>query len=641
MRVRLALLMAVTAMTLALPAWAGEIHDAITAGDQARVAELLRANPDLIRAQNENAMHDYPLHTAASAGNVEIARLLLDAGADIDCGDTDESTPLHDAAVQRKREMVDFLISRGADVNRRDRNGAYALSFALSAGDSVIVDHILDAGADLNHLSRNGSGLMHYACTRGRWEVVDMLRARGEDINQADFEGVTPLHWAAYARDPQRVVRLIELGANVAAADTSGRTPLFNAAERGNLETARVLIEHGAAIDPVDHFGWAPLMGGLVSGNAELVQMLLARGADPNRTVWQGTPMAFVCLRHGDPGTLQAMLDAGARVTDREPDFDGTLLHAAAETGCSALVTPLLAKGADVNAKLVDGRTPLDIAVQYGHRGVADLLARHGAKGSRAPSDASSAAFTSAPRSGEAQVWYLGHSGWAIETRNHFLVFDYMPPEATPDQPNLLNGCIDAAALANKKVMVFASHEHGDHYNANIFQWRDQIPQITYVMGFRPPNATGYEYITPHESRTFDGVKITTIPANDSGEGFLVEADGLTLFHAGDHACRTRDLSGNYTPEIQFLAQRGARPDIAMLPVSGCNFGDQVAVKIGTEYTLETLQPKLFLPMHGGRQSTPRYRDFIQELGDRFPHSRTETLYCAGDHFMYRNGKVS
>ncbi len=78
-----------------------------------------------------------------------------------------------------------------------------------------------------------------------------------------------------------------------------------------------------------------------------------------------------------------------------------------------------------------------------------------------------------------------------------------------------------------------------------------------------------------------------------------------------------------------------------MLPVSGCNFGDQVAVKIGTEYTLETLKPKLFLPMHAGRTSTMRYRDFINELGDRFPQTRTQTLYAAGDHFIYRNGKVS
>jgi ankyrin repeat protein/L-ascorbate metabolism protein UlaG (beta-lactamase superfamily) len=636
------LLIALVITGISLPAWAGEIHQAITAGDRARVAELLRADPTLIRAQNENATRDLPLHTAAIAGNVEIARLLLDAGAEIDCGDRDESTPLHDAALLRQRDMLDFLISRGADVNRRDRNGAYALSFALSGGDSLTVQHILAAGSDLNFVSPNGTRLMHFAASRGRWEMVERLLARGDDINQADYAGNTPLHWAAYARDPQRVTRLIALGANPARADSSGRTPLHNAAERANLETARVLIEHGAAVDAADHFGWTPLIAALVGGNADLVSLLLQRGADPNRTIWGGTPIVFLSTHHGNPAVVRAMLDAGARVNDREPNFDATLLHVAAEAGWSDVVTLLLDRGCDADARDSRGLTARDIAARYGHGGVADLLAQRGAAATLASVASADAELgAGAPRSGEARVWYLGHSGWAIETPNHILVFDYMYPQRAPDQPSLLNGCIDAAALANKRVTVFASHEHADHYNANILQWRDQIPRITYVMGFQPQGATGYEYIAPHETRTFDGVKVTTIPANDSGEGFLVEVDGLVFLHAGDHACRTRDLSGNYTPEIQFLQQRGVRPDIAMLPVSGCNFGDQVAVKNGTEYTLETLKPKLFLPMHSGRTTTHTYRDFIEALGNRFPQSRTETLYAAGDHFTYRNGKAS
>jgi len=626
-------------VTSVLPAHSGEIHQAIAAGEAARVAELLRSEPDLASAQNENATRDLPLHTAAITGNVEVARLLLEAGADVDGGDSDESTPLHVAALQRQPDMVDFLISRGADVNRRDRNGAYALSFALAGGDSLVVRHILDAGADLNFISPTGTRLMHFASGRGRWEVVDLLLARGDDVNQGDFAGRTPLHTAAYARDPQRVARLIELGARVAVADTTGGTPLHAAAERGNLETARVLIEHGAAVDPADDHGWTPLTGALVGGNAELVRLLLQRGADANRTVWNGTPIAFLSLRHGNAEIVRAMLDGGARVGDREPSFDRTLLHQAAELGCADVATLLLDRECEVNAADSLGHTALDIAVRYGHTGVADLLREHGARGEQAAPCAP--ALGGVPRLGEAHVWYLGHSGWAIETPNHFLIFDYMNPQRPPDQPGLCNGCIDPAALSGKHVTVFASHEHGDHYNANIFEWRSQIPRIAYVMGFQPQGATGYEYVAPHETRTIDGVKVTPIPANDSGEGFLVEVDGLALFHAGDHACRTRDLSGNYTPEIQFLAQRGVRPDIAMLPISGCNFGDQVAVRIGTEYTLETLSPKLFLPMHSGRQATLTYHNFIRECGDRYPQTRMETLYCAGDHFVYRNGKES
>ncbi|MFC1800332.1 ankyrin repeat domain-containing protein, partial [Candidatus Eisenbacteria bacterium] len=67
-----------------------------------------------------------PLCLAAIAGNIEVARILLDAGVDVDLGDVDESTPLHVAALNRNAEMVTFLLENGADINRRDKNGGYA-----------------------------------------------------------------------------------------------------------------------------------------------------------------------------------------------------------------------------------------------------------------------------------------------------------------------------------------------------------------------------------------------------------------------------------------------------------------------------------------------------------------------------------
>ena len=46
---------------------------------------------------------------------------------------------------------------------------------------------------------------------------------------------------------------------------------------------------------------------------------------------------------------------------------------------------------------------------------------------------------------GQAVVWYLGHSGWAVKTRNHLLVFDYWKSDAAPDEPALANGAIQPA----------------------------------------------------------------------------------------------------------------------------------------------------------------------------------------------------
>ena len=94
MTLRYLLISAALTLALALPAAAGEIHEAIAAGNLDQVTKLLTKNPDLVSAQDENQTRDLPLHTAAYNGQLDIAKLLLKKGADIDAGDIDGSTPL-------------------------------------------------------------------------------------------------------------------------------------------------------------------------------------------------------------------------------------------------------------------------------------------------------------------------------------------------------------------------------------------------------------------------------------------------------------------------------------------------------------------------------------------------------------------
>ena len=94
--------------------------------------------------------------------------------------------------------------------------------------------------------------------------------------------------------------------------------------------------------------GATPLYSAAIGGNDEMIQLLIAKGAEV------------------DP---QAMTTYGR-----------TLLHAAAFGDAKNFADQLIAKGADVNAKDGDGRSPLSLAVMNGHKGMADLLRKHGAK---------------------------------------------------------------------------------------------------------------------------------------------------------------------------------------------------------------------------------------------------------------------
>jgi len=617
---------------------ASEIHQAVAAGDSARVARLLRADPGLVRVANEDRGAELPLHIAAGAGRVGIARLLLDAGAGVDGPDSDESTPLDVAAVRRQRAMARLLLDRGSNVNHRDRNGGYALSFAASGGDTAIVRMVLQAGADLNYLSPQGTTLLHLAGSRGLWDLADLLIRRGGDINRGNASGQTPLHVAAYGNDSTRIARLVALGARVMAPDSGGTTPLDVAVELGRTHAVGALLAAGADVNTSFRQGMTPIFWPVWRGNPAMARLLLAHGADPNRTNQSGDTPLSGAVQLKQTELVALLLEAGARATGFTGRDSLTPLHRAGLGGRTDIARLLLEHGADadINAKDREGATPLDLAVRYGHRSVADLLVAHGAAGARwrgtadcGPPGAQQLA------DGEAAIWFLGHSGWGIRTRNHFLVFDYMPDDPPADQPGLCNGSVAPEELKGERVTVFASHEHGDHFDRRIFGWRERLPRATYVLGFRADTLPPHVFIGPRETREVDGMKITTIRANDSGVGFVVEVDGLVLFHAGDHANRNRDLSGDFTPEIEFLQSRGVKPDIALLPVTGCSFGDHVAVEAGVEYALEKLRPALFLPMHGGSFGCD-FGSCETRSRERFPQMRVETVSNRGDHLRYR-----
>ncbi len=636
-----ALMMIVLASVAPQPAFSGEIHQAVTAGDVARVAELIRANPDLVNERDTNQTRDLPLHTAAVQGNIEIARLLLDAGAELDGGDSDNSTPLHVACLQRHPEMVAFLLERGADVHRRDMNAAYALSFAASGGDTAVVRLILRAGADLWHRDRSGLSLLHYAARGGLEELTDSLLARDEDVNARTFNGDTPLMWAVSRSQVAIARKLLTHGARPDIGNHDGETPLHRAAQRGNLDMGRLLLAWGANPNAGTGAGWnpTPLFYTCWDGHDEFARLLIANGANVNQQAGEDTPL-YMAVERGHADLVAALLEGGAGVDFREAALGFTALHMAAVRGYRDIAELLVQHGATVTSKNLRGETPIQLAARYGHGDVVGFLVAHGAGDAPASTARDLASFASLPEK-EAAIWFLGHSGWAVKTRNHLLIFDYFEGQRPPAEPALCNGHIAPAELAGESVTVFASHSHADHYSQRIWEWQAGLPHVSYVLGFQPEGEVpAHEFIGPRETRTVDGMQVTTIEANDSGVGFLVEVDGLTILHPGDHANRTRDFSTPFKSEIDWLDEKGVRPDIAFFPIAGCGFGDQEAVKLGVYYALETLQPRVFIPMHAGDLNL-RPAQFVEECRASFPDTRMETALGRGDRFLFRKGNVS
>jgi L-ascorbate metabolism protein UlaG (beta-lactamase superfamily) len=149
-----------------------------------------------------------------------------------------------------------------------------------------------------------------------------------------------------------------------------------------------------------------------------------------------------------------------------------------------------------------------------------------------------------APAAGGAVIWYLGHCGYAVRTRNHFLVFDYQEKQdgrqsrSRPAQPSLANGWIEPGEIKNLRVRVFVSHSHDDHYDPIIFTWKDTVANIAYFFGWKAANDPSYQYLVgPRAELKSAGLEIATINSHHSGVpevAWLIKVDGLVVYHNGD-----------------------------------------------------------------------------------------------------------
>ncbi len=111
------------------------------------VARFLVESGVEINFPSKNSQKVMPLHSAAASRSLDIARLLLEHGADPDARQDGGFTPLHEAAANGQLALVRLLVAHGADVNLSQTPGQTALAFARQAGHKDVVEFLLHHGA--------------------------------------------------------------------------------------------------------------------------------------------------------------------------------------------------------------------------------------------------------------------------------------------------------------------------------------------------------------------------------------------------------------------------------------------------------------------------------------------------------------
>ncbi|MDR3590393.1 MAG: MBL fold metallo-hydrolase [Negativicutes bacterium] len=207
----------------------------------------------------------------------------------------------------------------------------------------------------------------------------------------------------------------------------------------------------------------------------------------------------------------------------------------------------------------------------------------------------------------KAKITYLFHSGYAVETQQHLFIFDYYQPGASR-RGGLTDGIITADYLKEKaNVFVFVSHSHQDHFDPVIFEWAKTNPAITYVLSSdirSQVKVPHYHIMSPYQKWKQEAIEVQTFGSTDEGLSFLVRADGLSIFHAGDlnwwhwkgETKAERDYADSiFKAEMEKIGSEAI--DIAFFPVDRRL---EEFYCIGAEYFAAQTQPKLLLPMHFG-----------------------------------------
>ncbi|MCT8976123.1 MBL fold metallo-hydrolase [Clostridium sp. CX1] len=240
------------------------------------------------------------------------------------------------------------------------------------------------------------------------------------------------------------------------------------------------------------------------------------------------------------------------------------------------------------------------------------------------------------------KIYYIFHSGFAVETENHFLVLDYYmsPKELGNNGPSKFS--LQDSIKNKNNVLVFSSHSHEDHFNTEILDWEKINPSIKYLLGsdipvdFKKSNyykLSKYEEIIfkfkddlPHDHKNngkihnSSEVYVKAYGSTDIGISFLIRVDGLTLFHAGDlnwwhwkdDSLEERSLAEkNFKLEIEKIKDENI--DIAFFPVDPRL---EEHYSSGGEYFIKELKPKFFIPMHFGDNCniTKTFAEKVKEL---------------------------
>lgn len=298
-------------------------------------------------------------------GHPKIAQLLIEAGADVNMGNSlrSQKTPLHEASYRGMLQVVKSLLSNGARVNARSNRGESPLYTAAESSHVEVVRVLLAHGADPNPSGNNAWQPLLAVAGNGNLQIAKMLIEAGADVQTSvSDERFIPFHTAA-REDHSDLLRLfIEAGTPVDLNIGNYLTALHLAVSNSKLAAARTLVGAGADVNAKDSNEKCPLS--MVKGEnaVPIAELLVKAGAKiESRDRNSQTPLHFAVLSR-EVSLAVYFIKAGADVNARDRQRNTPLHLAARDKKGGSMAKVLIEAGADLKAINIEKETALMVA---------------------------------------------------------------------------------------------------------------------------------------------------------------------------------------------------------------------------------------------------------------------------------------
>lgn len=284
---------------------------------------LLKCNN--VNTEIFNYFYEFPLDIAIKNGYLDIVKMFLVEGIDVNLSRNGKESFLYSAVKFRRLDIIEILCSYGANIDDRCsfgvEEGFTPLMLASKLGDQAIVFFLKNNGADINAESANKTTALYHAVEENHVDMVKLLLEWGANtavINKSAIEHkFTPLHVACKNGSQEIVKLLLENKVEVNAQAWHNKTPLHLAIQYQHLNVVQFLLYYGADTEALCNT-WAeekltPLHLACEHKNSKIVLALLNKKVNINTVFVGGYTALYLAILNRNLNSAQLLLERGAK----------------------------------------------------------------------------------------------------------------------------------------------------------------------------------------------------------------------------------------------------------------------------------------------------------------------------------------